>query len=258
MRTVADRRDVRAANAPAFEAFAFLPRSDTPLWRQIYSHLVRLIEEGHLVPGSQLPGEVHLAEIFGVTRMTLRRALLQMQQEGHLTSRKGVGVFVRSPPSVLSVRDGSRFFDSLRVDGKRVGTKTLVLREEAADGRAAEQLKIPKRSAVIRLCRIRSADGQPIHASTKLFPLHVLPNFATVYAQRQSVTDVFIAHGIGKYRRLETRISGGFATAEEATQLALTPGTPLFRTSSVNCDAAGNRVEWSSGCWLMTSVEFAF
>lgn len=247
-----------SSTAPALEDFVFVPRNDISLWRQIYNRLVQLIDEGRLIPGSRLPGEVHLAEAFGVTRITLRRALQQMQQEGHLTSRKGVGVFVRSPPSVLSVRDGSRFFESLRADGKIVDTATLVLEKEDADAFASEQLKLAKGSKVIRLCRVRSADGQPIQISTKLFPLHFLPDFETVYARRQSVTDVFVAHGIAKYRRLETRISGGFATAEEAKKLALTPGTPLFRTSSINCDAEGHRIEWSSGCWLLTSVDFAF
>jgi phosphonate metabolism transcriptional regulator PhnF len=247
-----------AAEAPDFGGLVFRPRSDTPIWQQIHDYLLALIEEGRLRPGSQLPGEVHLAERFGVTRITLRQALSQLQHEGHLTSRKGVGVFVRSQPSALSVRDGSRFFDSLRADGKRVDTRTLVLEEEGADAAAASQLHVPVGAPVIRLLRVRAADGQPIHASTKILPARLLPDFREVYAKRQSVTDVFVAHGIGKYRRIETRISGGFATAEEALQLELTPSTPVFRTSSVNGDAAGNRIEWSTGCWLLTSVDFVF
>ncbi|WP_246233246.1 phosphonate metabolism transcriptional regulator PhnF [Aurantimonas aggregata] len=248
----------RIADTPDFGGLVFRPRSDAPIWQQIHDHVLALIEDGRLLPGSQLPGEVHLAEMFGVTRITLRQALLQLQQEGHLTSRKGVGVFVRSPPSALSVRDGSRFFDSLRADGKLVETHTLVLEEDFADAAAAAQLHLPVGAPVIRLCRVRAADGQPIHASTKILPARLLPDFAAVYARRQSVTDVFVAHGIGKYRRIETRISGGFATVEEASQLALTPSTPVFRTSSVNGDAAGNRIEWSTGCWLLTSVDFVF
>lgn len=255
---VSRRAANQAAEAPDFGDLVFRPRSDAPIWQQIHDYVLTLIEDGRLRPGSQLPGEVHLAEKFGVTRITLRQALLQLQQEGHLTSRKGVGVFVRSQPSALSVRDGARFFDSLRADGKLVETRTLVLEEEAADAAAAAQLHVKIGAPVIRLLRVRAADGQPIHASTKILPARLLPDFRTVYAQRQSVTDVFVAHGIAKYRRIETRISGGFATAEEASQLALTPNTPVFRTSSVNGDAAGHRIEWSAGCWLLTSVDFVF
>ncbi|MFY0736089.1 phosphonate metabolism transcriptional regulator PhnF [Aurantimonas sp. NFXS3] len=258
MSSIASQKIENDAATPDFGDLVLRPRSDMPIWQQIHDYVLALVEDGRLRPGSQLPGEVHLAEKFGVTRITLRQALLQLQQEGHLTSRKGVGVFVRSPPSVLSVRDGSRFFDSLRSDGKLVETRTLVLEEEEADAAAAAQLHLPVGAPVIRLRRVRSADGQPIHASTKILPARLLPDFAAVYARRQSVTDVFVAHGIGKYRRIETRISGGFATAEEASQLELTPSTPVFRTSAVNGDAAGNRIEWGTGCWLLTSVDFVF
>jgi len=248
----------RQGSVSGFDGLVFRPRSDTPIWQQIYDYILALIDSGWLQPGSQLPGEVHLAEKLGVTRITLRRALQQLQQEGHLTSRKGVGVFVRALPSALVVRDGSRFAESLRADGKTVTTRTTVLEAEFADAAAAEQLRLPLGAPVIRLRRVRAADGQPIHISTKVFPAGLLPDFETVYARRQSVTDVFIAHGIQKYRRLETRISGGFATADEAHLLQLTPGTPVFRTSSINTDADGNRIEWGLGCWLLTSVDFVF
>lgn len=236
----------------------FSVRGDRPIWQQIYDHLLAQIEEGRLAPGSQLPGEIHLAERFGVTRITLRRALQQLQQEGHLTSRKGVGVFVRTPPSAMAVRDGGRFFESLRADGKEVTTRTLALEELAADFEAAERLGLAPGARLIRLERVRIADGQAVHISTKVFPAEMLPDFATVYARRHSVTDAFLAHGIQKYRRAETRVSGGFATPREASLLELTPGTPVFRTVSLNENAAGSRIEWALGCWLMTSVEFVF
>ncbi|MGA0561547.1 phosphonate metabolism transcriptional regulator PhnF [Ancylobacter sp. VNQ12] len=248
----------RSGDVSGFDGLVFRPRTDTPIWQQIYAYILALIDSGCLQAGSQLPGEVHLAEKLGVTRITLRRALQQLQQEGHLTSRKGVGVFVRSLPSALIVRDGSRFAESLRADGKNVSTQTLFLDREPADAEMAAQLRSPVGSPVIRLRRVRSADGQPIYISTKVFPADRLADFEVVYARRQSVTDAFVAHGIQKYRRVETRISGGFATAEEAHLLQLTPGTPVFRTSSINADASGNRIEWARGCWLLTSVDFVF
>jgi phosphonate metabolism transcriptional regulator PhnF len=241
-----------------FEGLVFRPRADAPIWQQIYDYVLTLIDNGYLQPGAQLPGEVHIAEKLGVTRVTLRRAFLQLQQEGHLTSRKGVGVFVRSLPSTLMVRDGSRFSESLKADGKVLTTRTLHLAEEPADLETARQLCTEPGTAVIRLSRLRCADGQPIYTSTKLFPARLLPNFEPAYLRRQSVTDAYLAHGVQKYRRLETLISGGFATAEEAALLQLSPGTPVFRTSSINENGDGARVEWARGCWLLTSVNFIF
>ncbi len=55
----------------AFDGLVFGPRSDMPIWQQIRDHILGLIEGGTLRPGSQLPGETHLAASLGVTRITL-------------------------------------------------------------------------------------------------------------------------------------------------------------------------------------------
>ena len=68
----------------------------------------------------------------------------------------------------------------------------------------------------------------------------------------------FRAHGIDRFRRVETRVSGGFASSEEAEILQLTPGTPVFRINARNTDDAGAAIEWTKGCWPLTSVEFVF
>jgi len=242
----------------AFDGLVFRPRRDTPIWQQIYDHIFGLIENGFLSPGSQLPGETHLAEKLAVTRVTLRRALQQLQHEGHLTARKGVGIFVRNLPSTFTVREGRRFLDNLAAPGQEIGTQTLLIVREPAGPAVAERLRLAPDTAIIRVCRIRTAGQQPVYVNTKVFPAHLFPDFEQTYDVCQSVTDVFQAHGIDNYRRIETRISGGFASPDEAEILRLTPGTPVFRINSVNEDGNGVPIEWTRGCWPLTSVEFVF
>ncbi len=242
----------------AFDGLIFRPRSDTPIWQQIYDHILGLIENGLLSPGSQLPGETHLAEKLAVTRVTLRRALQQLQREGHLTARKGVGIFVRNLPSTFTVRDGRRFLDNFDAYGQEIDTKTLLIVREPAGPAVATRLRLSPDTTVIRLCRIRTSGKQPVYVNTKTFPAHLFPDFEQAYAESQSVTDVFRAHGIDNYRRIETRISGGFASSDEAEILRLTPGTPVFRISAVNEDDNRVPIEWTRGCWPLTSVEFVF
>ena len=241
-----------------FEDVVVRPRRDMPIWRQIYAHILGLIESDFLTPGSQLPGENHMAEKLGVTRITLRRALQELQREGHLTARKGVGIFVRSLPSVFTVRDDRPFLENFNGGGKEVVTQTLVLCRETVTPAAASRLSLAPDAEIIRLCRIRSADGHPLYVNTKLFPASRFPDFESVYLRQQSVTDVFRAHGIDKYHRHETRVSGGFAAPDEADMLKLTPGTPVFRVNALNHDERSRPIEWTLGCWPLTSVEFVF
>lgn len=74
----------------------FLDKRTRPIWLQIYDRLGRAIGAGILPKGSRLPGEDDLSALFGVTQITLRRALARHQREGRLLARKGVGVFVHS------------------------------------------------------------------------------------------------------------------------------------------------------------------
>ena len=158
-----------------FEDVVFRPRSDAPIWQQIYDHILGLIESDFLTPGSQLPGENHMAEKLGVTRITLRRALQQLQREGHLTARKGVGIFVRSLPSVFTVRDDRPFLENFHARGKEIVTQTLVLCRETVTTAVAKKLQLAEDVEIIRLCRIRSADGQPLYVNTKIVSGQPLP-----------------------------------------------------------------------------------
>ena len=152
-----------------FEDVVFRSRSDMPIWQQIYDHILGLIETSFLAPGSQLPGENHMADKLGVTRITLRRALQQLQREGHLTARKGVGIFVRSLPSVFTVRDDRPFLENFNARGREIVTQTLVLCRETVTTAVAKRLELSEGEEIVRLCRTRSADGQPLYVNTKIF-----------------------------------------------------------------------------------------
>ncbi|OHV79755.1 GntR family transcriptional regulator [Ensifer sp. LCM 4579] len=248
------------SNSPlaAFDGLTFAPRQDSPIWQQIYNHILGRIESGVLSPGEQLPGENHMAARLGVTRVTLRRALQQLQKEGHLTARKGVGIFVRSPPAIFSIRDGRSFRENIDTHSGSISTVTRLLACDQADQTSARILGVAVGSAIIHLRRVRLLSEQPIYVNDKYFPAHRFPDFDRVYGERQSVSDVFRAHGIDTFRRAETRISGGFASPEEAEILQLTPGTPVFRINARNTDGTNDTIEWTRGCWPLTSVEFVF
>ena len=242
----------------AFDRLVFRPKADGAIWQQIYDHILHLIEDGSLLPGAQLPGETHIASTLGVTRMTLRRALQQLQTEGHLTARKGVGIFVRNPPAIFCVRDGRPFRDNINTHSAPVTTQTRLIATLRASAELAGRLRLEPGACVLHLRRVRLVDGLPVYMNDKYFPQARFPRFKDVYAWRESVTDVFQAHGIAAFRRAETRVSGSFCTGEQARILQLTPGTPVFRIHSRNEDDDAQTIEWTAGCWPLTSVEFVF
>ncbi|WP_419912624.1 GntR family transcriptional regulator [Hoeflea sp.] len=232
--------------------------ADPSPWLTIYRTLRSEILSDNLPSGSRLPSEKQLCDRFSVTRMTVRRALQALQQEGMLIARKGVGVFVRRTPPCYQITDGNRFIDNITAAGDTVGTQTLSISRERALAEPAEALKVPRSTRVIVITRLRLINNEPTFLNCKQLPAALFPEFDAVYARRQSVDDVYRHHGIDTHRREETRITSGFATEEEAAVLGLAVGAPLLRSRSVNEDETGNRIEYSNGCWPLTAVEFVF
>jgi len=236
--------------APAFDA-----RSLRPIWKQIADRLHSACADGLLLGDARLPGEIRMAEIFGVTRVTMRRALARLQQEGILQARKGVGIFVRPMPLRYRLDHGNRFADGLDPPAAKIGATTLAMERGQAEAEEAEALHLSPGDAVIRLTRLRVVDDAPVYLSRKTFPADTLPRFEAAYAARSSVRDVFEAHGIAGYRRVQTRVSGGFATDAEAVALRLSPRTPVLRTVALNAAPDGRIIEYSLGTWPLTAVE---
>lgn len=92
-------------------------RSDRPIFQQIADELRERIKSGMYQRGSKVPSETELTAEFGVTRLTVRRGLAVLANEGLTEPRRGKGVFVRERPDVLTVRN-TRFRRSDRAAGK--------------------------------------------------------------------------------------------------------------------------------------------
>src|ERR1700692_2807073 len=69
--------------------------SGVPLHRQLYLVLHDEIDRGVIAPGGALPTEQTLCDQFGVSRITVRRALADLAEQGYIERRQGVGSFVR-------------------------------------------------------------------------------------------------------------------------------------------------------------------
>src|SRR5271156_6808002 len=85
-----------------------------PLHRQLFLVLHDEIDRGVIAPGEALPTEHTLCDQFGVSRITVRRALADLAQQGYIERRQGVGSFVREhgPPEPVSA--GRSYMDGMR------------------------------------------------------------------------------------------------------------------------------------------------
>jgi GntR family transcriptional regulator len=132
---------------------------------QAQQYLTSLIEEGIYQPGQQFPSEADLATQLGISRATLREALLNLEQEGAIIRKHGVGTFV-APSYGQRLEGGLERLESILALASRQGLELayddLEVSEEPAGKALAEILQVPPGANVTCVRRVIMADGKPV------------------------------------------------------------------------------------------------
>lgn len=151
------------------------PADHLPVYYRLQQELTDRIESGHWEPGAAIPPERRLAEQHGVSIGTVKKALLNMVQEGYLYRVQGRGTFV-SGTSIR--RESLRYYRFLPDFGCReadLKMKFLSLERTEADAATARLLKTRSGQPLWRLERIFESDGEPLIYTLSLLPVKTLP-----------------------------------------------------------------------------------
>jgi GntR family transcriptional regulator len=208
--------------------------NDRPVYRQIADLLRAEIGRGDRAPGSQLPSETALIARYGVSRVTVRRALAVLVNDGLVLVAQGRGYFVRTRPRVrrLSADRFVRRHDDAA--GTEVGHPDLSI-DVLFVGRAcvpagvAEKLGVSAGDEVIVRHHRYFADGKPVEAAMSYFPVDVAagtpiaepnPGPGGVYAriENQGLT----------FEKFDEEITARIATEEESRLLQLPGSSPVL------------------------------
>lgn len=137
-----------------------LSRQDEPVYRELADILRR--ELSGYQAGEFLPGEVQLAERFGVNRHTLRRAIDELVFEGSLLRQQGKGTQVLDRPLIYPMGADTAYSQSLSAQGHGVQALLLKRRYCYASREEAQHLGIAEMAPMIELQTLRKLDQQPV------------------------------------------------------------------------------------------------
>jgi GntR family transcriptional regulator len=136
-----------------------------PLSTQTQQYLRELIERGMYMPGEQLPSEKELSVQLGISRSTLREALLNLEQEGIVIRRHGVGTFV-APGYEDRLESGLERLESILELASRQGFQVriegLEVRQITADAGMGERLQVPPGTELTSVRRAILVDETPV------------------------------------------------------------------------------------------------
>lgn len=143
---------------------ALLVRHDAiPLYHQLFLALRDEILSGKRPDGSLLPTEHQLAGLFGVSRITARRALDELAQHDFVERRRRTGtrVIYKSAMKPISA-NLEQTVEALLAFGQDTRVRVLSVHEVSADADAANALRLATDAPVVRAIRLRTLDGEPL------------------------------------------------------------------------------------------------
>ena len=214
-------------------------RRPEPLWHQAEMTLRQLIEGGEWSAGSQLPNEDKLGEMLGISRITLRHALRNLEEAGLLRREHGRGTFVRSATVVAGVHGLTSFTEEMRTLALTASSRLVEANRIAATLEIAEALEIGTGDSVVQLKRLRLGNGLPIGVQTSHLPEARVPGLLADAANVQSLYSWLAEHcGIAPVKAKEVYRVGAVA-AIDSELLQLAAATPAFEVERIAYDSRG-------------------
>lgn len=228
---------------PSAPAPLSLARTGTSLHRQVYLVLRDRLLAGVLQPGEQLPPEPALCEQFGVSRITVRRAVSDLEEEGLLGRVQGRGTYVRVQPPLPAAGHGEGYTEDLRHLTTGTTVKVLELGEVPAPPRVAARLQLAAGSMVQRSVRVRVRQGLPMVLLTAWVPMPLAANITHADLTRYPLHHLLSGRGV-RVGRLVQEISAMLADPLQGERLQVEVGSALIVVDRIVHEQAGHPVEF--------------
>ncbi len=199
----------------------------TPLYHQLFLLLRDKILTGSLLPGARLPGEFEIGELFGVSRITAKRALDELAAHGMAVRQRGRGTYVADS---MQARPLQVPLDDLMVSLKQItGESTIRLLQFerlAPPADIRRKLALPRGSKVAFAKRVRLLRDEPF-AYYQSWTNTESPDFSADALADESRLKVFASAGI-VVTKVEQVLCATAADDELATALEVSVGDPLL------------------------------
>ena len=218
------RTQVRAASAHTPHA-THAPSGHAP-YSRVKDFLKNGLASGHWVPGDQMPSEAELVQQFQVSRMTVGRALRELQAEGLVTRVQGVGSFaahLSRVSSTLTIRD---LHDEIVSRGHSHQATVVLSKQEKANASLAAQLGLKAGDIVFHTLIVHSENGVPLQCEDRYVNPACAPEYLAVDFTTITPTQYLLS--VAPLWEAQYSIEAAAPTAQEAKLLGITVQDPCL------------------------------
>jgi GntR family transcriptional regulator len=211
--------------------------------RQVYLLLRDRIAGGSLAEGTALPPEQMLAAEHAVSRITVRRALAELEREGLILRKQGAGTFAtpRHDPKPM-VADLSDVLANIVAMGRDTSVRLLAFGYDEATPTIAAALNLAKVERVQRAIRVRLLDGKPLSYLTTHVPERIGLTYSEAELASRPLLSLLERSGIAVAQATQ-EVSAALASPEVAAALDVETGSALIALTRIVLDEAGNGIE---------------
>jgi GntR family transcriptional regulator len=204
--------------------------------------LAEELRSGPLGDAPHLPSERELCVRFSVSRVTVRRALRELEADGLITAAAGRGWFVRGGRLEEPENELLSFSAVAGARGLRATARVLAATTREATLDEAERLAIAPGAPLVSLDRLRLVDGVPLAIDRSLVPASRVAGLLERDWTSASLYEALAEAGCAPVRA-EYVVRADAADASEARLLGLEPGGPVLRADQLSYDPAGRPIQ---------------
>jgi GntR family transcriptional regulator, phosphonate transport system regulatory protein len=229
--------------------------TESALWKRIAASLRDEIRSQILRPGQQMMTEVNLADRFGVSRFTVRKALAGLEQEGLVRIEHGRGIFVAEDVVQYALGERTRWSENMERSRLRAERQVIASAIEEADADVRRNLELPFGADVVFIESSSAIDGRPLGLGRAYFPAERFPGLGDLLRRDPSRTKAFRQFGIADYKRKTTRIVSRLPTSREARLLRIAKTRPILQTEKIDVDLHGKPISYGIVCYCGDRIE---
>ncbi len=223
----------------------------SPIYMQLAQSLRQEILEGQILSGEALPSERDLCALLGASRVTVRKAIALLIEEGMLSRRQGSGTYV-----IPRIQAPSSFLTSFTEDAKARGEATSTVWVEKKQGVVSDEearlLELPKGAHVLRLNRVRMAGGEPLAIENAVIPAEMLPEIKDLGDSLYTALAERGNQPISGQQKIRAALAG----PNEAKLLCIKEGCEILRIERLTRRADGRPVEFTRSSYRGERYEF--
>lgn len=212
----------------------------TPLYAQLEEQIQEKILSGIYQPGDKLQTEGEMAKTYGVSIITVRKAVGGLIGKGLVERKQGKGTFVRKPKYMRDIKKVQSFSDMCRSMGLKPGGRMLENKLVPPDDEIAEKLEQNREMQAVFISRVRYADDEAVAIEYTWFPVQYAFLLNETF-DNDSLFDCLKEHQVAVVHSAK-KIEICRATAREASLLGLSRGDPLLYIRSVARTSEGQPI----------------